>query len=155
MTINPNIPHLLRDVKWDFQTTIHGQPASSKNNRRIVKIGDTSRLIKSKKALDYEKLFHSQCLRLDPLLEGDVALEIDVWYASRRPDLACADLIQDLLQGHAYSNDRQVKSVWCRWNLSKDQPRAEIYVRRIEGDTANGVSHLTLSQICGIKDTLC
>lgn len=103
--------------------TIHGEPASKANSRRW-----TGRLfIKSKKALDYGDAFAAQCPVLDPLLEGDLRVDMRIYYASRRPDLDDS-LILDLMQGRIYKNDRQVKERHLYWGLDKDDPRAEITV---------------------------
>lgn len=91
-----------------------------------------SRLIKSHKALTYTELFNSQVDRQSALpLEGDVAMEIHIYYASRRPDLD-ESLILDLLQGVAYTNDRQVKQRHAYWHLDPQNPRALIRVWGIE-----------------------
>jgi Holliday junction resolvase RusA-like endonuclease len=140
-------------VLWDFDAVILGEPQSAKNRRRIVSIGGKPRLIKSKKALDYEKTFLKQCPRCDPILEGDCALLIDVYYSSRRPDLACIDLVQDLLQGHAYLNDRQVKASQTLWNLDKLNPRCRIRVRSIQQDSSQGVSCYGQLEIWGEEAT--
>jgi hypothetical protein len=116
---------------WDYDFIIEGEPASAKNQRRIVKIGDVSRLIKSKKALAYEKTFKAQCPIKDPLIAGDLFLWVDVWYASRRPDLACIDIIQDLLQDNIYANDRQAKIAGSAWNLDRENPRVRIRVKEM------------------------
>jgi Holliday junction resolvase RusA-like endonuclease len=86
-----------------------------------------SRLIKSKKALDYSAMFKSQARPIDPLIESDVSVSINIFYASRRPDLD-ESLILDLLQGVLYMNDRQVKEKHIYWGLDKANPRAEITV---------------------------
>lgn len=111
---------------------IFGEPASKANSRRVVKFGGMSRLIKSHKALTYTDVFNSQVdrERATPL-DGDVAMEIHIFYASRRPDLD-ESLILDLLQGVAYLNDRQVKQRHTYWHLDQQQPRALIKVWGIE-----------------------
>ena len=139
-------------MRWDFECVIYGEAASAKNSRRIVSVAGKPRLIKSAKALKYEKIFHSQCPQLDETLEGDCALSIDVYYASRRPDLACVDLIQDLLQGRVYANDRQVKASQSFWNLDKENPRCRIRVRRLEIDTSQGVSSYEPFEIWGEEE---
>ena len=106
---------------------IFGEPASKANSRRAVKIGGVSRLIKSKKALDYSAMFKAQARPIDPLIESDVSVSINIFYASRRPDLD-ESLILDLLQGVLYMNDRQVKEKHIYWGLDKANPRAEITV---------------------------
>lgn len=109
---------------------IFGEPASKANSRRVVRIGNMSRLIKSQKALNYADVFKQQVQPLGTLLTGDLRLTIHIWYASRRPDLD-ESLILDLLQGVVYVNDRQVKERHSYWHLDPDQPRAEIIVETI------------------------
>ena len=106
--------------------TVLGEPASKANSRRIVKFGNLSRMIKSQKALDYSSAFKRQ-VKTSRLLAGDIVVEMTIWYASRRPDLD-ESLILDLLQGVAYTNDRQVKEKHIFWGLDKENPRAEIMV---------------------------
>jgi Holliday junction resolvase RusA-like endonuclease len=132
----------------DFE--IVGEPASAKNRRRIVRVGGKPRIIKSQKALEYARSFRLQCPKLNSLIDGDVALRMDVWYGSRRPDLACADLIMDLLQDFVYINDRQVKAVMSVWNLDRENPRCRIRVTTLP-DTENlpGLSSFSLSEIWG------
>lgn len=107
---------------------VEGEPASKANSRRMVVIGGRPRLIKSKKALEYETYFAAQCPALDPPLAGDVCVEADIWYGSRRPDLD-ESLILDLLQGRVILNDRQVKKKIITWmGVDKERPRADIRV---------------------------
>ena len=129
-------------MTWQFDCWIHGEPASAKNQRRIVKIGGQPRLIKSKKALEYSDLFHAQCPMLKNLIEGDVFLWVDVYYRSRRPDLSCLELISDLLQGYAYANDRQVKMNGSSWNLDREEPRVRIRCLQIGDGTRESYSGL-------------
>jgi len=110
---------------------IFGEPASKANSRRLVKFGGVSRLIKSKKALSYSDMFKQQCKQLDVLLEGDLRINITIYYASRRPDLD-ESLILDLLQGYVYANDRQIKEKHIYWGLDKENPRSEITVEVIK-----------------------
>lgn len=109
--------------------TIYGEPASAKNQRRAIpgRNGRPPMFIKSKKAMDYSKQFEKQVPTLDELLEGDLYVEMTIYYASRRPDLD-ESLILDLMQGHIYQNDRAVKDKRIKWGLDKENPRAEISV---------------------------
>ena len=92
------------------------------------------RVIKSQKALDYCKHFALQCPELDDPFDCDLFVEINIYYASRRPDLD-ESLILDNMQNKIYKNDRQVKIKHIYWHLDKQNPRAEIKVRPIqEGD---------------------
>jgi Holliday junction resolvase RusA-like endonuclease len=109
---------------------IFGEPASKANSRRIVKFGSLSRMIKSQKALNYSDAFKQQCKPLAVLMSGDVRVTMQIFYASRRPDLD-ESLILDLLQGCVYINDRQVKEKHIFWGLDKDNPRTEIIVEQI------------------------
>lgn len=106
---------------------IFGEPASKANSRRLVHFGGMSRLIKSKKALSYKEVFLQQWEPITPLLTGDLAVTMHIYYASRRPDLD-ESLILDLMQGVVYENDRQVKERHTYWHLDPDSPRAEIEV---------------------------
>ena len=109
---------------------ILGEPASKANSRKMVLIGGSPRLIKSSKALSYASAFKLQAKPAAKLLDGDVAVHIKIWYASRRPDLD-ESLILDLLQGVAYENDRQGKEKHIYWGLDKENPRCEIRVEQI------------------------
>ena len=113
------------------QFVIEGEPASKSNQRKIVSFGGRPALIKSAKARKYEKTFHSQCPKLDEMLEGDLAVCMRIFYASRRPDLD-ESLILDLMQGFVYKNDRQVKHKNVFWGLDKERPRSIIRVCPIE-----------------------
>ena len=118
-----------------WSATIEGEPCSKANSRRLVVIHGRPAVIKSAKAIAYCKAFEKQAAfetRTRKPYTGDVTVFVDVWYASRRPDLD-ESLILDCLQGHAYANDRQVKRkhiTWC--GVDKARPRAEINVYAME-----------------------
>ena len=108
--------------------TIIGEPASKANSRRLVTIKNRPAFIKSKKALAYEKMFKTQCPHLeDVMLEGDLWVDIKIYYATRRPDLD-ESVILDCMQGLIYANDRQVKEKHIYWGLDRENPRTEIVV---------------------------
>lgn len=109
---------------------IFGEPASKANSRRVVRIGNMSRLIKSQKALTYSDAFKQQCIQLDQLMTGDLRVTLHIYYASRRPDLD-ESLILDLMQGLIYENDRQVKERHTYWGLDKENPRSEILIEQM------------------------
>lgn len=140
---------LTDQVKWDYDIVVMGEPASAKNQRRIVRVKGQPRIIKSKKALDYAKSFNEQLEPLDVLMEGDLALRLDVWYASRRPDLAALDLVMDLLQDIVYANDRQVKVNCSFWNIDRENPRTRIRIKKLPEELSQGTSSLDLSEIWG------
>jgi|TARA_R110000823_G_scaffold210943_5_gene341319 Holliday junction resolvase RusA-like endonuclease len=113
---------------------ITGEPASKSNSRRIVRIHGNTRIIKSKKALEYRDNFLSQVSPPDVPIEGDVELEVVVWYKTRRPDLDIS-LIMDLLQeGLVIVNDRQIKVIKAYHQLDKLNPRSSIGLRRVSPD---------------------
>lgn len=107
--------------------TILGSPQSKANSRRIVSHGGTSRIVKSSAALAYARDFLRQCPSLEPMFEGDVVVEMNIYYASRRNDLD-ESLILDLLQGKVYSNDRQCRKKVIEGFLDPSNPRTEIRV---------------------------
>lgn len=136
-------------TKRSVSFVVHGEPASKANTRKIVHLkvkggGVRPAVIKSEKALNYEETFRYQCPEIDPLFEGDVAVEIYIYYTTRKPDLD-ESVILDCMQAHreklpngevlryggVYLNDRQVKEKHVFWGLDKADPRAEITVREL------------------------
>ena len=107
--------------------TVHGEPASKANSRKIVMFGKRPAVIKSDKARRYLKEFEAQCEPLDVLFEGDVGVEMTIFYRTRRPDLD-ESLILDAMEQKIFKNDRQVKEKIIRHGLDKENPRAEIRV---------------------------
>lgn len=116
---------------------IQGEPASKANSRKLVRIGGVSRFIKSSKALSYLDIFAWQCPTLTPMFEGDVHVELAIYYASRRPDLD-ESLILDAMQGRIYRNDRQVKKKTVDWGLDRQSPRTRIRVSPLAGGLGTG-----------------
>ena len=106
---------------------VTGEPASKANSRQIVMFGKRPAVIKSKKAREYVKAFDVQCRPLPNLLDGDLAVHITIYYATRRPDLD-ESVVLDCLQGKIYANDRQVKEKHVYHGLDRDKPRCDIYV---------------------------
>tara|TARA_R100001594_G_scaffold24026_2_gene47098 strand:- start:11396 stop:11803 length:408 start_codon:yes stop_codon:yes gene_type:complete len=124
------------------QIVVLGEPASKANSRQIVMISGRPAVIKSKKAREYAKTFAEQCAVMNDikLLEGDLWIEIEIFYKTRRPDL-CEDLILDLLQGIAYTNDRQIKEKYIFHGLDKEKPRSIIRIGQICGEEDRGSRH--------------
>lgn len=116
-----------------LKITILGEPASKANSRQLVTLYGRPASIKSVKALDYVAAAIPQLKvqRLTPF-KGDVAVSMDIYYATRRPDLD-ESVILDVLQGFAYKNDRQVKEKLVRWHLDKTNPRAVVRVVGVRG----------------------
>lgn len=110
---------------------VMGEPASKANSRKLVMFGKRPAFIKSQKARNYVKTFGQQTKPLRNLLEGDLAVHITVYYATRRPDLD-ESVILDCMQGVIYGNDRQVKEKHIYHALDKEKPRSEIFVWSIQ-----------------------
>ena len=110
--------------------TILGEPASKANSRRIVRIGERVRSIKSHKALTYAKGFEIQCPTRKEIFEEDVAIAMKIFYRNRRPDLD-ESLILDLLENKVYKNDRLVKYKSIEHGLDKEEPRTIIVVSKL------------------------
>lgn len=111
---------------------VNGEPASKANSRKIVKFGTRMAIIKSSKARAYVELFKLQVKPLETLMEGDLAVTILIFYASRRPDLD-ESVVLDCMQGLIYTNDRQVKEKHIYHGLDKLNPRCEITVTGCAG----------------------
>ena len=112
---------------------ILGEPASKANSRKIVMFGKRPAIIKSQKARDYVKSFAEQAsqVQIDELLEGDLWIELTIYYASRRPDLD-ESVVLDCLQGIAYTNDRQIKEKHVYHDLDKKNPRTKIKIGKLD-----------------------
>lgn len=128
---------VLYQVEDEFISfVVDGEPASKSNSSRIVFRGRRPRLIKSHKALNYEKIMAEATGKLrnnrqvPPPIVGDVLMVAKIYYASRRPDLD-ESLIMDTLQGFAYGNDRQIKAKIITWGLDRERPRAEITIYKL------------------------
>lgn len=124
-----------REVPWT--KVILGQPQSKANSRKLVHIKGTTRFIKSDEALSYLAAFAAQCPTLDPMFTGDVHVELEIFYASRRPDLD-ESLILDALQRRVYLNDRQVRKKTVTGWVDPERPRTIIRVSALEGRDRTG-----------------
>ncbi len=124
MPVNSNVNESSDD--WLFDFVIMGEPASKANSRQWVGPG---KIIKSSKALSYADAFSWQCPTTNPLILDDIIVSVTIWYASRRPDLD-PSVIFDGLQGKLIKNDRQIKEFHAYHDLDKENPRANIRIRR-------------------------
>jgi len=123
-------------MRWDYEATFLGEPASKANSRRIVKVKGSPRIIKSQKALSFARSFVRQCQILPTLLDADgsrLLVDLDIYYASRRPELD-ESLLLYLLQVRVYTNDRSVKAKIVRWNLDRENPRTKVRILRLPAD---------------------
>jgi Holliday junction resolvase RusA-like endonuclease len=145
--------------------TILGEVASMKNSRTIVKIGNRPALIKSAKAREYEK---SALLQIPhearQMLTGPVRVTMRIFYASQRPDLDGALLLdimaakykrakgklqalgngqyqygegeRVLVSKGCYVNDRQCREIHQYHGIDKSNPRAEIEIEAMQPQQA-------------------
>ena len=133
--------------------TIRGEAASKANSRRAVMLpakggGKRSALIKSEKALSYEKFAGIQ-IPADCQVMFDVPVRaiMKIYYCTERPDLD-ESLILDILQAQykkhpktgekmmvrrgVYVNDRLVREKFIFHGIDKHNPRTEIIIEPIE-----------------------
>lgn len=127
---------------------VYGEPGTKANSRRLVAHHGKPRFIKSKKALDYAKLFEMQCPQLDDLLDVDLFAFFRILYASRRPDLD-ESLLLDLMQGRIYRNDRSVRERHTIWGLDRECPRSEILLRPLASRSCSNADGCLLAQVSG------
>lgn len=141
--------------------TILGECCSMKNQRQLVHFGGKPALIKSAKAREYEKTASLQIpMAARQMLIGPVRATIHIFYASERPDLDEA-LLLDLLAARyekkkgrmvklaegeyaygpgervliargVYENDRQVREKHIYHAIDRANPRAEIEIEPME-----------------------
>ena len=110
---------------------LYGQLYSKSNSRRLVVNRRTGRTmsIKSAPAMECVLSFQAQARAQwkGPPLEGPVSMEAAIFYQSRRSDLDCS-LLQDILQGIAFSNDRQIERIVLIKGLDPKCPRVEVEI---------------------------
>ena len=118
-----------------WQGVILGEACSKANSRRLVKFGDRPAVVKSTKALAYERDALKQIRPPASPIQGDVSLTATIFYASRRPDLD-ESLICDVLQkAGVIGNDRQIKEKHIYHGLDRENPRAELQIKIREQTT--------------------
>ena len=134
-------------MSFTFSGIIKGRYYSMKNQRRVVRFGTRSALIKKEGALDWEKLALIQVRRQPTAYEGPVALVADFYYDQPRADLD-PNLLMDMLQvkkpGQPYlgviKDDNQIKIIEAHWHLDKLNPRVVFRLEDLEsyrrGDSA-------------------
>lgn len=160
---------------------IRGEVASMKNSREIVVLGGKPALIKSQKAREYEK---TASLQIPPdacqMLEGPVRATLKLYYASERPDLDPALLLDILAAKYkrtkgkltkigngeyvygegervlvskgVYRNDRQVRELHAYHAIDAANPRAEIEIEPMQAQQASLLDHVPLLQTSATSD---
>jgi Holliday junction resolvase RusA-like endonuclease len=137
-----------------LEFTIFGEAASKANSRELVtrtKITDGGKKVKVPMVIKSEKAreFEANALRQIPpkcrvRLQGPVFVRLTMFYASERPDLDEAvvlDVLQDryakvpnttkkaLVQNGCYRNDRQVRGKLVLHRIDRINPRIEVRIR--------------------------
>lgn len=121
--------HLVYDKSMKpIYLVVKGEPASKANSRRMVMFGKKPAFIKSAKAISYAEAFSLQVQALPEMMQGELRVDMWIYYATQRPDLD-ESLILDLLQGKVYENDRQVRERHCYHYIDKADPRVEILIQ--------------------------
>ena len=135
-----------------LEFVIYGEPCSKANSRLLVWHGATKtpRFIKSKKALGYEGDFKKQCPVFGAPLEYELAVTLNIFYRTQRPDLD-ESLILDLLQKcGVIRNDRLVREKHIYHAIDKAMPRTHIKIaRRIDDKKSRPKERLSETTLGG------
>ncbi len=109
------------------ELVIYGQPVSMKNRRKLIPNPRGKGMIPvlSDDARRYLSDLKKQVPVREPLLTEPLIGYITVYYASRRPDLDPA-IILDGLQGRIFKNDRQLVELHLFKRLDPSNPRSEV-----------------------------
>lgn len=112
---------------------IRGQVPSKSNQYRIITLHGHGSLCKTKQTKAYEEAFFMQCGLRGLMIEQRFKLDIDVYYASDRPDLDNAMKVTlDCLQAvKAIKNDRQCAEIHARKLIDKADPRIEFTIETL------------------------
>ena len=118
------------------EQVIHGNPPSKSNCYKVVTFHGHGSLAKTKALKEYEQQFFLQCGRYrDANIREYFKIDIDVYYASQRPDLDNAmKVILDCLQAcKAIENDRWLVELHARKFIDKYDPRIEFTITPVAG----------------------
>ena len=119
-----------------MRQVIYGQVPSKSNFYRIVKVGGHATLTKTAALRKYESAFFLQCGLRGQDIQEWFELEVDVYYASNRPDLdnALKVILDCLQQCKAIRNDRYCVRIVARKFVDKERPRIEFEVKTVVDD---------------------
>ena len=109
---------------------IYGQPPSKSNAYRIITIHGHGSLAKTAATKKYEESFFMQCSLRNANIDKRFMLDMDVYFASDRPDLDNAlKVVEDCLQQcKAIKNDRLCAEIHARKFIDKENPRIEFKI---------------------------
>lgn len=113
-----------------MKITIFGEVASKANSRKTVVIKGRPASIKSSKARKFAADAEIQLARYKTPIIVPVKLYIRIFYMTERNDLD-ESLVLDVLQGHCYLNDRQVRERHVYHGIDAKNPRVEIIVEEL------------------------
>lgn len=118
------------DCKGYTRQIIIGQPPSKSNTYKIVTIRGHGSLSKTPAMKSYEESFFLQCSLRGLCISRRFRLDIDVYYASDRPDLDNSlKVVLDCLQScGAIKNDRLCSEIHARKLVDKTNPRIEFTI---------------------------
>jgi len=111
---------------------IYGQLPRKSNQRRIVRINNYPRIIKSQAALEYEEAAFLQITGDKKgsygSLENPLLLVANIYYRSRRSDLS-VELLKDVLERTGVvKNDRYIVEEITGAYVDQDNPRSELWL---------------------------
>lgn len=112
---------------------IRGQTPSKSNQYRIITLHGHGSLCKTKQTKAYEESFFMQCGLRGAMIDRRFKLDIDVYFASDRPDLDNAlKVTLDCLQAcKVIRNDRDCAEIHARKLIDKDNPRIEFTIETL------------------------
>lgn len=131
------------------RATIWDEPASKSNQRINFRTGrkcpkcrlgtGAIRSIKSKKARKFLDSVNDQLEPLPELLQGELRMDIAIWYRTQRPDLD-ESIVLDALQGIFYKDDRQVRERHVYHFVDKEHPRVVVKISRRQKESCRALS---------------
>lgn len=112
---------------------ITGLPPSKSNAYKIITIAGHASLGKTRATKNYEQSFYMQCPLRGKLIDHRFRLDIDVYFASDRPDLdnALKVVLDCLQQCKVIKNDRLCAEIHARKLIDKLDPRIEFEITEL------------------------
>ncbi len=96
---------------------------------RYWRVGKNGRPYATQQAKNYKQLVWVQMFGQDPIIDKPVYVIVDVYRPIKRGDLDNSlKILLDSIQGFAYKDDKQIKSIHTAQGDDKQNPRVEIFV---------------------------
>jgi len=127
-------------MSWSFKRTIIGNLVSMKNGRQMI--WSQKKIIKSKKALEFEDNVLLQIGANRIPFEGRVGMWATVWYKNPLSDLD-VELLKDILQApkpprmkgaNVIKDDNQICEMHVMKKLDKKNPRIDVELIELGAD---------------------